>query len=354
MTAPLIQAHLASPGHLTGSWLRSGLLTGALLLGGTAIAQEEPEEIDSVELRQVREELANVNAELKQIRQEVANERIEREQHRRQSRSTREERVSYGQVVRVRMGERVEEVVAFGDNVEIAGVVIGDATSFGGDIIITESGRVGGDAVSFGGRVVVADGGSVNGDRVALGMPGVSATHVHTDHIDSTHAAGSVGALVDQDSSIFDTLYRRLILLLSFAGAGVLVVGLFPDRVGKIAGNLESHPIRSAVVGTFATGFLALFSILFAVITLGLGLPVSMVVWVFLGLAWLMGFVGLCQAIGDRLPFEQKPHGRWLAFLIGTVLLTCMSSLPLVGWLVVGGASLLGVGAALSTRFGGR
>lgn len=332
------------------------LLAMGLMLSGPALAQEdgtqapvEPLTTDA-EIREVREQLSNVNQELRQIREEVARERLERGHDRR---AARPERVAYGQVVRVREGEEVEEVVAFGDSVEIAGVVLGDATSFGGDIVITESGRVGGDAVSFGGRVRVADGGSVSGDRVALGMPGVTKLHSDGEQVDSKHAVGSVGAMVDQDS-IFDTLYRRLILLLSFAGAGVLVVGLFPDRVGKIATNLETHPVRSVVVGTFATGFLALFSLLFAVITLGLGLPVSMVVWAFLGLAWLMGFVGLCQAIGDRLPFEQKPHGRWLAFLIGTVLLTCISSLPLVGWLVMGGASLVGIGAALSTRFGGR
>ncbi len=333
--------------------LATGMLATGMLFGSPALAQESTSEplvspAEAGELRQVREELAEVNEQLRQIKEDVARERQQRhEPHR-----VRADRVSYGQVVTVKLGESVEEVVAFGNDVEIAGVVIGDATSFGGDIVITETGQVGGDAVSFGGRVLVSNGGSVSGDRVALGMPGVSSSP-QVAVATSQEAVGSVGSLVDQDS-IFDTLYRRLILLLSFAGAGVLVVGLFPDRVGRIASNMEAHPLRSAVVGTFATGFLALFSLLFAVITLGLGLPVSMVVWVFLGLAWLMGFVGLCQAIGDRLPFEQKPHGRWLAFLIGTVLLTCMSSLPLVGWLVIGGASLIGVGAALSTRFGGR
>jgi hypothetical protein len=72
-----------------------------------------------------------------------------------------------------------------------------------------------------------------------------------------------------------------------------------------------------------------------------------------LGLAWLMGFVGLCQAVGDRLPFEQKPHGRWLAFLVGALLLTCVGNLPVVGWLVVIAASTMGIGAALSSRLGG-
>jgi hypothetical protein len=69
-------------------------------------------------------------------------------------------------------------------------------------------------------------------------------------------------------------------------------------------------------------------------------------------MAWLLGFVGLCQAVGDRLPVQERPHGRWIALLVGVLLMTFLGSLPWVGWVVVGGASLLGIGAALSTRFG--
>ena len=56
--------------------------------------------------------------------------------------------------------------------------------------------------------------------------------------------------------------------------------------------------------------------------------------------------------MGDRLPVESRPYGRWLAFLVGVVLLTFLGSLPWVGWLVIAGASVLGVGAAISSRFG--
>ena len=73
-----------------------------------------------------------------------------------------------------------------------------------------------------------------------------------------------------------------------------------------------------------------------------------------LGLAWLLGFVGLCQTVGDRLPLDLGPHGRWIAFLVGVVLITCLGSLPAIGWLFVSGASLVGLGAAISTRFGSR
>lgn len=262
--------------------------------------------------------------------------------------AVRGERVAFGQPVVVAEGEQVEEVVSFGDDVRISGRVLGDAVSFGGNVVIGTTGRVEGDAVSFGGRVEIEDGGRVEGDRVAMGVPGVALT-VRADAEPS--AVGSV-ALATDAGALLHQLYRRLVLMLSVAGAGVLVVGLFPQRVGRVAEDLEARPLRAAVVGTLASGFLALFGLLFTLLTFGLGLPITLLLYGLLGLAWLLGFVGLCQAVGDRLPFEQRPHGRWVAFLVGVVLLTFAGSLPWVGWLVVGAASLLGIGAALSTRFG--
>ena len=338
------------------------ILAGSLLFAGPALAQAPAAETRDVseerdqtirdleatvdELRQAELEAEEVRRELLQLREEL----VELQHHPRQRHHELDaERVAFGQVVLVDEGETVDEVVAFGDDVHVKGVVRGDATSFGGSVIVFPTGAIHGDAVAFGGEIRVEDGGTLEGGRVSLGVPGVAVSEV------TSPAAGSVGATIANDAQgLLSSIYRRLVLLLSFAGAGVLVVGLFPTRVTRIADTLEERPFRSMFVGVMATGFLMLFSLIFGIVTFGLGLPVSFVVVAALGLAWLMGFVGLCQAVGDRLPFEQKPHGRWLAFLVGTILLTCVGSLPLVGWLVVLAASAIGVGAALSSRFGGR
>jgi hypothetical protein len=329
------------------------LLLGSALLTSPAFAQDDVQPEAQVETDDLRRELDA-------LRDEVDALRSEREETRREldsliadgeSGDSDAERVGFGQPVHVEADEHVREVVSFGHDVTVAGRVDGDAVSFGGNVVVLSTGRVDGDAVAFGGVVNVAEGGRVTGDRASLGMPGAAAdlTAAGGDH----HAVGSV-ALATDASTLLHNLYQRLVLLLSVAGAGVLVVGLFPNRVSRIAQDLEARPVRSAIVGTLATGFLGLFALLFTVLTLGLGIPVSAVAVGVLGLAWLLGFVGLCQAVGDRLPLDQRPHGRWLAFLVGVVLITFLGSLPWVGWLVVGAASIIGVGAALSTRFGGR
>ncbi|MEQ1501723.1 MAG: hypothetical protein ABMB14_05805 [Myxococcota bacterium] len=257
-------------------------------------------------------------------------------------------RVGYGEPIVVNLGEEVDEVVSFGNDVDVAGRVLGDAISFGGNVRIQSTGEVEGDAVSFGGRVEVADGGKLLGDRVAMGMPASLAAPIPATE---SPWAGNLHLATDA-RAMLQSLYRRLVWMLSVAGAGVMVVGLFPSRVSRVALDLETRPVRAAVVGTLATGFLTVFAALFAVVTLGLGSPISLVLLAVLGIAWLLGFVGLCQAVGDRLPVQERPHGRWIAFLIGVCLITFLGSLPWVGWVVVGGASMVGIGAALSTRFG--
>ena len=239
-------------------------------------------------------------------------------------------RTAYAGPAVVESGDTVDEVTAFGDDVHVYGRVIGDATSFGGDVIVEPTGIIDGDATSFGGAVNVEEGGVVAGDRVAFS--------------DDPAAAGfSIW-------STLDDLRRRAVLLLSFAGAGVLVVGLAPNRVARVAAAIDQHPLRSFLVGAGASSLLVVTSMLFAVTIVGL--PVSFLLLAFLGLAWLTGFVGLCHAMGDRLPFAQKHHGRWVAFAIGSSLVAFAGSLPWVGWIAVFAASLVGLGGSLRSRFG--
>ena len=253
--------------------------------------------------------------------------------------------VSFGRPSIVAEGQVVEEVVSFGDDVDVAGHVLGDAVSFGGNVIVRSTGRVDGDAVSFGGDVQLEPDASLDGDRVDMGMPAFGGDpSVPT-------AAGSVAGTSDA-WSLLSALKRRLIALCMLGGTSVLVVALFPQRIGRIAHALEERPARAAAVGSLATGFLTVFGLLFAIVTLGLGLPITFLLYTMLGVAWLLGFVAVCQAVGDRLPIEQRPQGRWIVLLVAVALLSSLGSLPWLGWLLLGGVSVLGIGAAITSRFG--
>ncbi len=263
-------------------------------------------------------------------------------------RSLNDDRVSFSGPVVVGVDERVESAVSFGHDVRVRGECNEGATSFGGDVVVTSSGRVIGDAVSFGGRVVVEPGGEVLGDRVALGMSVPLAPVAPVIEASTTHHP----AARMPSTSLFESLYHHLVLFFSLTGAGAIVIGLFPARVGRVAAAVDEHPLRSAVAGTLIAVGLVLAASLFAITIIGL--PVTFLLLSVLGLAWLFGFVGLCRAVGEKLPFREKPHGHWFALLVGSLILTSLGSLSWIGWMVVFGASVIAIGASASSRLGGR
>lgn len=245
--------------------------------------------------------------------------------------------------VNVERGARSQYAIAFGQDIEVEGHVLGDAVSIGGTVRIGETGEVDGNAVSLGGAVEVEPGGRLDGASMELG-PSLTGSLPRTSLLPSARSLSQAVA----------TLARRLIGMLFVGGAGMLVLGVFPRRVERVARALEDRPLQAAVVGTLSSAFLLVFSALFTLLTLGIGSPVALFVLALLGAAWLLGFVGLCQAVGDRLPLFNGAQGRWLAFLVGVAFVTLLSSLPWIGWMVGLSASLLGVGSALTSGFGGR
>jgi hypothetical protein len=230
----------------------------------------------------------------------------------------------------------VPEISAMFQDVEVYGTVDGSVTVLGGDIRVLPTGVVHGDTVSIGGEVTVSPGGVVQGNRTMLAADMTTLSNPVSKH------------------SIFSTagFVNRLIFLLTFAGLGILVVGLFPNRIEIIANTIHRRPFRLFVTGALWTILLSALSFLFAILCIGV--PISMVLMATLGIAWVLGFVSICQILGDRLPFAFKPHGRWLAFLMGSLCLTFASSLPWIGIFAFIITGVIGIGGAMNTRFGAR
>ena len=228
------------------------------------------------------------------------------------------------------VGVTHESVTTYGRDIRVDGAIEGDVTAIAGSIHVGPTGSVTGDAISVGGVVRVDDGGTVQGDRVSM------------DPLDTVSNF--------QESALLDSLYRRLIFFLAFAGTGVLVIGLVPDRIERIAQTLRRRPIRSGFIGAGATLMLAAIGVLFGLTCVGL--PVTFVIAAFLSITWLFGFISLCQVLGDRLPMPSRQHGRWLTFLIGSAVLSFVGLLPWVGWLALGASGSIGIGAAVTSRLG--
>jgi hypothetical protein len=228
--------------------------------------------------------------------------------------------------------EIVQEAVAYGGPIVVYGRVRGPVVAFGGDVVVHQGAVVQGDAISFGGQVLVHEDGSVHGNRVAFG-PTVS-----IPLLSSLASPAGVGK----------SLARRLVLLLTFAGGGVLMVSLFPNRIDSIARGLRERPLQAGMAGAIMTS-VALLLALSLTLTL-LGIPLALLVLGILALAWVLGFIGLCQAVGDTLPIRGVGARRWTAFLVGVIAIAFAGILPSLGQLLLVSLGLLGAGAALQTR----
>lgn len=248
--------------------------------------------------------------------------------------------------------ETVAEAVSLTGPVDVYGHVLGNAVGMGADVRVHRGGRVDGDAVSLGGRIDVREGGIVVGDRVALGS-----TPLDADPPASAAALlpaatplisqGSIDHLAMLDQ--LRDLARRVAVLLSFAAAGVLVVGFWPRQVDHVAELVSSRPVWYGFVGG-VLGVLLLGGALVLGLTV-IGLPLSLLLVLALAGSGLLGFVSLGKAIGARFPGVRE-QGGWLAFLVGAGLLTAVAFLPWVGPALIGLLVLPALGAALASRFG--
>ena len=238
-----------------------------------------------------------------------------------------------GKTLQVPAGTVTERAVGLGGPVVVSGRVTGHAVSFGGDVHVMETGRVDGDIVSFGGEVIVHPGGKVKGDRLA--MSGQS-------------AAESIGRMPSGFGP--DGAIHKLVLFLALGGIGVLVVGLFPDRVERVSDALQTQPLRYVLAGIATTVTVAVTATLLAVTLLGL--PLAALLLLFTVGAWLVGFVALCQAAGDQLPLGRHRGNATLTFLVGVALLFALGLLPVVGPVIFTLTLFPCIGAAAATRFG--
>lgn len=308
----------------------------------TLAAEREALDAAREEAAEAREEAAEAREGAREEAREAAAEAREVARNNRR-RSVHGERIAIGDNAVVAADEEVDEVVAVGGDVDVYGRVLGDATSFGGRVHVHPGGAVDGNAIALGGEVLVDEGAHVGG-RVPLSATGELTVDLEEEEAHDRPRRGAFGELLHE-------VYSHLMFMLSFAGVGVLTVGLFPKRVGRIAHAIEERPVRVAVLGGFVN--LMLFAATFFMAVTIIGLPVAALLGLFLALSWLFGFVGLCQAIGDRLPFDNPGHGRWLAFLVGVVVVTFVGALGTLGVLTVIAASVVGMGAAFHTRLGG-
>ncbi|MBU1878197.1 MAG: hypothetical protein KJ734_04530, partial [Chloroflexi bacterium] len=117
-----------------------------------------------------------------------------------------------------------------------------------------------------------------------------------------------------------------------------LIVLLVPALLLFVVGAMLTITIIGAIVGipVILVGVLVLF------------IPAGLV-----ALGMLVGWVAISQYVGDRvMAVLDRPSNAILSFLIGLILISLLSAVPCIGWLLASGLSCIALGAVVLSRVG--
>jgi len=240
-------------------------------------------------------------------------------------------------------GATVGTAVIFNGDATIEGTATESVVVFNGDVEI--SGTVGDDVVAFNGHVIVRSGAEVDGDIASRQPAQIEAGATVRGQVKGItrrfdlEGLGWVGRYVWWFGYTISTLVLGLVLLLFAPGLDPSLTDVFRRRMGG------SFGFGAAI---FFLLPIAAVLLLVVVVTIPLGLFLLLA----LALLYTLGYVAGAHVLGRQL--VKPPSSRFLAFLIGWMILRGIGLIPVLGGLVWVLASIAGLGAIVLAARGSR
>jgi len=270
--------------------------------------------------------------------------------------------VVFGGDVTLRAGSRVTgNVLTVGGNVTVAGEVGGDLVAFGGDVYLDETAVVRRDVATIGGQVAQVNGAVVEGEIAGAApvIPQIQMWRALVLRMPSLPIWPRLGVEADEHWAwvifrAFFAVIKAIFITLALTVLAALVVLFLPAHTEKVAQVVSKEPLASLGVGLVVAAGSILAIVLLAV-TLCLS-PLAFLLTLALLAVGLLGWIVIGLMVGKRLleALQLRGYASFLAAALGTGLITLLSWLPCLGWLIVLGLGSLGFGAVVLTRFGTR
>lgn len=268
----------------------------------------------------------------------------------------------------VATGDRREgDLVAMNRAVTIDGEVAGSVVAVGGSVFL--NGLVKGDLIVLGGSLTVEGNGRVSGNVLTIGsdplfLAGSSATRSIGGRL-ANFAALEAAFLTELKTSPLHSaslspllLSFRLLILTIWLVLGSLLLLFGSRRISSAASSLVASAPLLGVLGTLTVLSSILLSAFFlSVLPARTSLLLVALLVTFLAAAKVFGLVALLLVLGRGLSRNARRgdlfFGDPAAFSLGLLVLGAISLLPGAGAVAWALASLVGIGAALATQFGG-
>ena len=256
---------------------------------------------------------------------------------------TRHQMVAVGKDVFI-AGEALSDVAALEGSVEVTGRVDGDVVVLGGDVRLGPEAEVGGDIFVLGGTIRAAPGAHAGGRMVSY--PTASSALVTLVEGPSLGLGFTSPVVMGAKLALLAAWAALLLVLFASSGRQLL----------ETADGVRREPHRSFVTGLTGVLALVLTALFFSAFTGGLvGVPLLVLVVLLALILKLWGMVAVFYALGDWLGRRLLRRRRMRplnAATLGLVALGILKFLPYVGVWVWTAATLIGIGAALTTKFG--
>jgi hypothetical protein len=269
-------------------------------------------------------------------------------------------------------GQVGEDLLAGSGNVDVSGEVTGDARLGAGRVLIT--GTIGEDLFVGSGQTTISSSGRVGEDFVFAtgqtsleGEVGGSVLGAAGDYTRTGTVGGTEDVTIaEKDRTVGDHILDALQRFIAILVIGALLLWLAPRVVEGAADTLRRRPWASLGVGVLGgVGFFVLCLVILLVMILlavllglirlddlvgltifGGSTAITGIVFAFvLAVAFVaQAVVGL--AVG-RLMIGISPVRRWLALLIGVLIVVVLSAIPVVGRWLGFIIALFGLGALI-------
>jgi len=236
-------------------------------------------------------------------------------------------------------------VIAIGGSVTVNGTVEADVVSIGATVQLGPRSVVKGGLLCLGASLKKEHGAQVLGETVYLSSPNEVVSRLAREL--------SIFSLRREWSPL--AIGIRLVILFTWFLIATVILLAFPGQVKTAAEETSRHFLKFGLIGLLWSAALVVTAILLVFLSLVIiGIPLLLLLFFFAILIKLFGNVSIYYLCGTRFLSAVGYRGgpNILPVLTGLVLLGVIQFIPYVGGLVWMLLSLVGMGAALATKFG--
>ena len=245
-------------------------------------------------------------------------------------------------------------VFIMGGNVTVAGEVEDELVVLGGNVELKSTAFIGSDVVAIGGTVEQAEGAVVEGNVVE----GITTGFFRGPRIVRVVPLPPTPGMVPLETGtrfFFNTImdiFKAFITALAVMALGLLVVLFLPKQTETVAQAVLSAPLPSLGVG-FLTAVVAAGLTALLAITVCL-LPIALFIGLITTAGGFFGWIAVGLLVGQKLleGLKVQEPAPLVAVVIGVLLISLISALPCLGFLVFLGVVSLGLGGVALSRFG--